>query len=198
MYASTSTRRILPPGPSSKSTKPLQPHQRRRARCQARRRMKAFHKKAHELKKVCGAEVFTVIERRGRFHTFSSTAQATWPPPFAWFVRGRSCIQLEKSDGLLTLTVGQMDGTIPAQTETPSTLGVRPKRSESPSTDALEGAYRKEGGCILTTEPGEAGRVASGGSGVAQVAQAQLGPVPVLPLGQVRLERLQPRAYAHL
>jgi len=46
---------------------------------QFRRRTKSLLKKADELKRLCGAEVYLVIRRGGKFYTYSSL-ENSWPP----------------------------------------------------------------------------------------------------------------------
>ena len=58
----------------------------KRHRNGAARRQNTVLKKAHELGMFPGVDVAVVIRKRGRFYTYMSTDQESWPPTKAEIV----------------------------------------------------------------------------------------------------------------
>lgn len=53
---------------------------RRALLARARRRRQTLFKKADELRNECGAEIYIVIFKHGRYFTYTSTQNPMWPP----------------------------------------------------------------------------------------------------------------------
>jgi hypothetical protein len=45
-----------------------------------RRRKKSLFKKAHELGVLCNVDVAVIVRKNGRYFTYRSTNQESWPP----------------------------------------------------------------------------------------------------------------------
>ncbi|KAI9774178.1 MAG: hypothetical protein M1839_001880 [Geoglossum umbratile] len=45
-----------------------------------RKRKNNILKKGDELRLLCGADVFILLRRKGRYYTYKSTDQPSWPP----------------------------------------------------------------------------------------------------------------------
>ena len=51
-----------------------------------RRRKHGLFKKAYELGKLCDADVAVIVRKNGRFYTYRSTGEESWPPSMAQIV----------------------------------------------------------------------------------------------------------------
>jgi hypothetical protein len=52
-----------------------------------KRRANGIMKKAHQLSKLCSAEIAIIIKKEGRYYTFRSTEAKSWPPSMEEIVR---------------------------------------------------------------------------------------------------------------
>jgi hypothetical protein len=52
-----------------------------------RKRKNNILKKGDELRLLCGADVYILLHRKGRYFTYKSTDQPSWPPPLEKIVR---------------------------------------------------------------------------------------------------------------
>src|SRR5437762_9682502 len=52
-----------------------------------RKRKNNILKKGDELRLLCGADVFILLRRKGRYYTYKSTDQPSWPPTLEQIVR---------------------------------------------------------------------------------------------------------------
>ena len=52
-----------------------------------RKRKNNILKKGDELQLLCEADVYILLYRKGRYYTYKSTDQPSWPPPLEKMVR---------------------------------------------------------------------------------------------------------------
>ena len=61
------------------------------------KRQRNFRKKANEINKLCGADVFTVLKYRGKYYVYKSNDDPAWSPTLEQIVSPRIILRREKN-----------------------------------------------------------------------------------------------------